>query len=94
MQKARRPSFKRPNQSRWVMYAGNGRRLCNSGETYTNVGDCLTSLEESLGTITLTASDEVADRLYRTARGVKHRIVVGTIRRADGDVVVYDEVRI
>ena len=35
IQKVRRPSFKRVNQSRWVLYSGNTKSLCNSGETTT-----------------------------------------------------------
>lgn len=95
IQRVRRPSFKRPNQSRWVLYSANGKALCNSGETYANAQDCLHGLELSLGIIVYTdAPSDIADRLRRTVRGLKPCVQIGVIHRHDGDVVIYDEVRV
>lgn len=95
IQKVSRPSFKRRNQTRWVLYSANGKALCNSGETYANPADCVHGLEVSLGTIVYTdAPSDIADRIFRKVRGLKACHQLGVIHRDDGDVVIYDEVRV
>jgi hypothetical protein len=98
LQRAFRPSYKRRNQSRWVLYAANGKALCNSGETYTNMTDCVSGLNLSLGTVTYSTDDymryEVAAlKAYRQARGIKPHRIMGFIHRDGEAIAVMDEVR-